>query len=124
MSDAALEVDNATKTDPDKVRDPEVKLEHLAQLKRELLEELGQIHAKDNEEKAALREQVNKLQEYIDEMEKARIQRDKVQPDDTTIVLPPNDIPIQQPNVDNKEQVPAGNGGETAAQRKQRMKWW
>ncbi len=50
MSDTATQVDNATKTDPDKVRDPEVKLEHLATLKRELLDHMTEVHTKDNEE--------------------------------------------------------------------------
>lgn len=118
MSDTGTAVDNATATDPTKVRDPEVKLEHLARLKQELLDHMTELHTKDTEEKEALKNEVTRLTKYIDELEAAKQARDKIQPDDTTLVLPPNDIPIQQPNQANADQTgPSGGGGEAPAKK-------
>jgi hypothetical protein len=123
MSDSSAvddKVDDATKTPPKEVKEPEVKIEHLENLKREILHDITELHAKDDEEKAALKKDVERLTAYIDQLEEARLKRDSIKPDDTTIVLPPNDIPIQQPNAGN-EPPPATSGGPA---KKKKLGWW
>lgn len=94
------------KEDPPKV-DPLPPLkgltdEDLKRLETKLRDELHELHSADKQEREQLRNELAELKEYKEKQELAQQERDKVKDSDSTMVLPPTDIPPQQPNVDLK----------------------
>lgn len=71
---------------------------HLADLERKIRDEMTELHAKDHEEKEELKRQLAELQEHKEKQEKAEEEKDKTKSSEHTMVLPPSDIPPQQPN--------------------------
>lgn len=78
---------------------------HLADLERKLRDEITQLHGSHSTEVTELREQLSELQEYKDSQEKAQGDRDKVKGSESTMVLPPNDIPPQQPQAPKPDEL-------------------
>ncbi len=66
---------------------------------RKLRDEYSELHASDKKEKEELKAEIAELKEHKEKMEKANEDRDKVKGSESTMVLPPSDIPPQQPNV-------------------------
>lgn len=71
---------------------------HLSDLESKLRDEIEERHAGDKQEREELKAQLKVLEEYKEEQEKAQGERDKVKGSESTLVLPPNDLPPQQPN--------------------------
>lgn len=83
--------DHATKSEL------EAHKKEMEQYRRELKEELEELHQADHAEREELRRQLAEATEYINELKKAEAKRDEIKDSKTTLVLPPNDIPPQQP---------------------------
>jgi hypothetical protein len=71
---------------------------HLADLEAKLRKEMADLGVEHAKEKAELRAQIDELNEEREERRKAREEEDKTKGSQSTMVLPPNDIPPQQPN--------------------------
>ena len=98
---------------------PTVSLEQLERHKADLQAELSQLRVQDTTEKAELRVEIAKLSDYIEKQQKADAERDKISGSTNTIVIPPKDIPAQQPSTGN--QAPTTSTSE----RKGFLKgWW
>lgn len=94
-----------------------VTTKHLADLDakwRKQLEDMGATH---EHERAELRQHIEELQEEREERRKAKEQEDQTKDSKSTMVLPPNDIPPQQPNPNPETK------GEPNAAGKDRP-WW
>lgn len=65
--------------------------------KQELKDELAELHASDKAEREELRQQLDEATQYIKELKEAEARRDEVKGSKSTIVVPPTDIPPQQP---------------------------
>src|SRR6185312_15340547 len=104
------------KTAPDNT----AKIEHLEAQKRELMDEIAKVHEGHAKEREELQERVQKLEETITELKQAQDKRDEVHGSKSTLVLPPNDLPAQQPA--GASPAPGANGG--GAERRKRMSWW
>jgi hypothetical protein len=94
--------DKPEEKDPPKV-DPLPDLEHLtskdlAKLRQEIRDEIAELHSSDKAEREELNRQLVELREYKEAQEKAQSERDKVEASSHTMVLPPSDIPPEQPN--------------------------
>jgi septal ring factor EnvC (AmiA/AmiB activator) len=81
---------------------------------RTLRDELSELHAGDKKEREELKAELAELREYKEQQEKNLAEKDKVKDSESTIVLPPTDIPPQQPNV----------GTAPTSKEKRRMAWW
>jgi chromosome segregation ATPase len=92
---------------------------HLEALKRELRDEIAELHSSDKEEREELKRQLAELNEYKAKQETAQAERDKVEASQHTMVLPPSDIPPQQPNPNESTKGEPGEGG-----KKRRLSWW
>lgn len=65
---------------------------------RKVRDELSELHAGDKAEREELKVELAELREYKEKQEQAQAERDKVESSQHTMVLPPNDIPPQQPS--------------------------
>ena len=92
---------------------------HLADLERKLRDEIAELHAGDKEEREALKQELAELREFKDKQEKANADRDRVKESQSTMVLPPTDIPPQQPNPTPRPVDP-----QTGKVERRRMHWW
>jgi hypothetical protein len=92
---------------------------HLEALKRELRDEIAELHSSDKEEREELKRQLAELTEYKAQQEQAQHERDKVEASQHTMVLPPTDIPPQQPNPNDSTKGEPGAEG-----KKRRLSWW
>ena len=90
---------------------------HLEALKREIRDEMTDLHSSDKEERAELKRQLDELNEYKAKQEAAQAERDKVETSQHTMVLPPEDIPPQQPNPNESTK------GEPGAEGKPKRGW-
>lgn len=95
-----------------KVSEPKgLTMEDLEKHKREILDEIQALHGADKAEREELKAELAKANEYIEEQKKAEAKRDEIKDSKSTIVIPPNDIPPQQPNIGTTP--PSGaNGGD------------
>lgn len=102
MADEPTPKEDPPKEDPPKV-DPlpsdvkHLSAEDLQKLELKLREEFSALHASDKAERDELRAQLDELQEYKKKQEAAEEARVKGKESETTIVVPPNDIPPEQP---------------------------
>src|ERR1017187_7545205 len=74
---------------------------HIAELRRErvqLKDEMAELHTADKGEREEMKKQIGALSAFIDELEQSERKKDEVKDSKSTIVLPPTDIPPQQPN--------------------------
>lgn len=111
------------KEDPPKADPPKPEVVHVGMTEeqvdkkmRELRDDLSELHAGDKKEREELRAELAELREYKEQQEKNLAEKDKVKDSESTMVLPPTDIPPQQPNVGTS---PASDGA-----KKRRMAWW
>jgi hypothetical protein len=70
----------------------------LAELERRIEDRLQKVHTEHSKEREELRHDLEEVREWKAEQEKAQHDRDKVKDSTGTMVLPPTDIPPQQPN--------------------------
>ena len=107
-----------SETKPDPLPDlDKITPAHLAALERKLRDEITEQHGHHTAEVTELKEQLAELQEYKDSQEQAQHDRDKVKDSESTMVLPPNDIPPQQPNPNPETKGEPGEPG------KKRSRW-
>jgi septal ring factor EnvC (AmiA/AmiB activator) len=83
-----------------------------------LREELASTSVEDKREKEELRAEIAELKAHKEKLEAAEEAREKTKSSETTMVVPPSDIPPQQPNVDRD------NATETQGGKKPKMRWW
>ncbi len=94
---------------------------HISELRAErvkLKEELDELHSRDTKEREDIRQEVSAISAYIAELEEAEKKRDEVKGSKSTMVLPPADIPPQQPN----PQPPPVTG--TSSEPRRRLRLW
>lgn len=75
-----------------------VTTKHLADLEAKFRKEMADLGATHEKERAELRSHIEELQEEREERRKAKEDEEKTKGSESTMVLPPNDIPPQQPN--------------------------
>jgi seryl-tRNA synthetase len=111
------EVEEEPKVDPLPQNLDHASLKHLQALREEFREELSRLGAKHDSERAELREHISKLNEYIEDQKKAAESKEKSKDTDNTLVVPPDDIPPEQPNPNPQTK------GEPEAPGKKRSRW-
>ena len=102
---------------PDHVKKSELeahKREWEAHVKN-LKDEMAALHAGDVAEREKLKTELQEAKDYIEELKKAEAKRDEVKDSKSTMVLPPNDIPPQQPS--QATATPGSTTGEGQARR-------
>lgn len=111
-----------TETEPPKetVREVHVGLkeEDIEKHIRKLRDEMTELHSGDKAEREALKLEIAELQEHKKKLEEAEANRDKVESSTSTMVLPPTDIPPQQPS------PPPNDGTTHPGEPKKRLRWW
>jgi len=79
---------------------------------RSLKDDMSALHAEDTAEREKLKLELAEATEYIKQLKEAESKRDEVKSSKSTLVLPPDDIPAQQPNVSPQTaQTPAKKQG-------------
>ena len=84
-----------------------ITIENLEALRRDLLDELAKTHEGHTKERAELSERLGGVEAYIKESKAIEAKRDEVHDSKSTLVLPPLDVPTQQPAGANPAE-PAG----------------
>jgi hypothetical protein len=74
-------------------------IDHLNAHAQKLRDEIAELHGADKKEREELRAELAEVQDHIAEQKKAAAKADEVKESTTTMVVPPGDIPAQQPNV-------------------------
>lgn len=75
-----------------------VTTKHLSDLETKLRKEYASARVEDEAERTELRAQIEELQEEKELRQKANDAKEKSKDTESTMVLPPHDIPPQQPN--------------------------
>lgn len=109
-------------SEPEPTVDPLPSLEHitpkhLADLEAKLRGELQAVRTEHATEREQLKAQIATLEEHKDKLEQAERDKDKVRESESTLVLPPEDIPPQQPTPPPSEPI-----GEDGGKRRSRWK--
>ena len=92
------------------------------QHRKEIKDEIAELHAGDKAEREELKLRLEHAEEVIDKYQKAEEEREKIKDSSHTMVLPPKDIPPQQPNVSQESQQQSQSGG--TPERKKRLRGW
>lgn len=77
-----------------------ITMQHLQESERRLRDELSSLHAGDKAERDAINVQLTEIAQHIKDQKEAQSKEDEVKETKTTMVVPPNDVPPAQPNVD------------------------
>jgi hypothetical protein len=95
------EVDDEPKTEPKSEPLPDldkVTFKHLQDLEHKLRKEYAGLREEDDRERIELRAKIEELEEEKEARKKAEEAKDHAKDTESTMVLPPHDIPPQQPN--------------------------
>ena len=94
--------------------------EHIRKLeahKQELRDELAELHNADKAEREEIKQQLAEATAFIAELKEAEKKRDEVKESKSTMVLPPDNIPPRQPNVEAEQHAREAASGEQPRKR-------
>jgi dsDNA-specific endonuclease/ATPase MutS2 len=89
-------------------------VDHLNAHAQKLRDEMAELHGSDKKEREELKAQLDEVLAHIKEQKAAAAKEDEVKDSSSTMVVPPNDIPAQQPNV----------GTTAEPEVKKRLRWY
>lgn len=98
----------------------ERQIRELREERRQLQNQLEELHASDKAERESMRQEITAISQFIATLEEAERQKDAVKGSKTTIVLPPNDIPPQQPNPGPQ----SGGTEQSGEEPKRKLRFW